>query len=200
MDTSYARATIVAGGTANPVPTEVRTTIYPGGQVSLVHKDYDSWSNSSYTYGNVIAEKVYDWGPGAPGGLLRETDISYVWQSDSRYRTANLLDLPATVVTKDGNGNRLAETDTTYDESQYLTASNITSQHAAPPNAVRGNPTTVSHWLNITNSMISSHTHWYDTGEVYKQIDALGNVTTHSYDPFYLGAYSTQTQDAFGHV
>src|SRR5207244_3210517 len=108
--------------------------------------------------------------------------------------------LPAAVVTKDGNGNRVAETDYTYDEPQYLTASNITTQHGVPPNAVRGNLTTVSHWLNTSNSLISSHTNWYDTGEVYQQIDPLGNTTTHSYDPFYRGAYSTKTQDALGHV
>ena len=91
------------------------------------------------SYGKVLTEKVYDWGVGAPGQLLRETDTSYQWQNDARYLAAHLLDLPASVVIKDGNGSRLAETDYTYDEPQYLTASNITTQHGAAPNPVRGN-------------------------------------------------------------
>jgi hypothetical protein len=131
-----------------------------------------------------------------PGALLRETDTSYLWQIDGNYLAAHLLDLPASVVIKDGNGNRVAETDYTYDESQYLTAANITTQHGAPPGAVRGNLTTVSRWLNTSNSLISSHTNWYDTGEVNQQIDPLGNTTTHSYNPFYAGAYSTKTCNA----
>ncbi|HEV3315945.1 MAG TPA: RHS repeat-associated core domain-containing protein, partial [Candidatus Angelobacter sp.] len=151
-------------------------------------------------FGNVLSEKVYDWGQGSPGPLLHQADKTYVWQSDARYLAAHLLDLPASVVIKDGSGNRVAETDYVYDESQYLTASNITTQRAAAPNAVRGNLTTVSRWLNPGNSIISSHTKWYDTGEVYQQIDPLGNTTTHSYDPFYVGAYSTKTQDALGYV
>ena len=88
--------------------------------------------------------------------------------------------------------NCLAETDYAYDEPGYLTAANIATQHVAAPWSVRGNQTTVSRWLN-SSSFISSHTNWYDTGEVYQQIDPLGHATTHSYDPFYAGAYSTQT-------
>ncbi len=32
-------------------------------------------------------------------------------------------------------------------KNESQNASNITSQHVVPPNAVRGNPTTLSHWL-----------------------------------------------------
>jgi RHS repeat-associated protein len=202
VDTSFTSQSLgvsagVGSAIGNVVPTSIKTTIYPSGKVSLVTKTYDTGlGTNAPIFGNVVTEKVYDWGQGAPGALLRETDTSYVWQIDGRYLTAHLLDLPASVVTRDGNGNRLAETDYTYDESQYLTASNITTQHVAPPGAVRGNLTTVSRWLNTSNSLISSHTNWNDTGEVYQQIDALGNSTTHSYDPFYVGAYSTKTCNA----
>jgi len=141
----------------------------------------------------VVTEKEYDWGQGAPGSLLKETDTSYQWQVNGSYLTAHLVDLPASVIVKDGNGIRVAETDYTYDESQYLTASGITTQHGAAPNGtVRGNLTTVSRWLNTTNSLISTHSNWYDTGEVYQQTDSLGNTTTHSYDAAYAGAYSTR--------
>jgi RHS repeat-associated protein len=206
LDTVYASAILPSDaqgfdGLSNVVPTSIKTTIFPSGKVNLVTKTYDTGlGTNAPIFGNVVSEKVYDWGQGAPGALLRETDTSYVWQTDARYLTAHLLDLPASVIVKDGSGNRVAETDYTYDESQYLTAANITTQHGAPPNAVRGNLTTVKRWLNPSNSMISSHTNWYDTGEVYQQIDPLGNTTTHSYDAAYVGAYSTKTQDALGHV
>src|SRR5205085_4784825 len=130
-----------------------------------------SLCSSTGSYGKEVSEKEYDWGPGVPGALLRETDTSYIWQINGNYLAAHMLDLPASVVTKDGNGNRMAETDYTYDESQYLTTANITTQHLAPPNPVRGNLTTVGHWLNPGNSFITSHINWYDTGEVYQQID-----------------------------
>jgi RHS repeat-associated protein len=207
VDTGYLTYTVgdLTTGTAVTVlPITVKTTLYPGGKVSLIQKTYDTAltdpTSGNTSYGVVVTEKEFDWGQGAPGALLRETDTSYAWQSDARYLSANLLELPASVVVRDGIGNRVAETDYAYDESQYLTAANITTQHIAPPNAVRGNLTTVSRWLNPSNTMISSHTNWYDTGEVYQQIDPLGNTTTHSYDSAYAGAYSTQTSDALGHV
>ena len=83
-----------------------------------------------------------------------------------------------------------------YDEAGYLTTPTpaIATQHnTTPPMGVRGNQTTVNRWLNTTNSFISSHTNWYDTGEAYQAIDPLGHATTHSYDPAYVGAYATQT-------
>jgi RHS repeat-associated protein len=207
VDTSYASASIatdgsgVGTGLANVVPISIKTTVYPSGKVSLVTKTYDTGLGANAPiFGNVVSEKIYDWGQGAPGPLLRETDTSYVWQSDARYLAAHLVDLPASVVIKDGSGNRVAETDYIYDELQYITASNITTQHGASPSAVRGNLTTVSRWLNPGNTKTSSHTNWYDTGEVYQQIDPLGNTTTHSYDPVYAGAHSTNTQDALGHT
>src|SRR5262249_45542315 len=47
--------------------------------------------------------------------------------------------------------------------------------------------------LNTSTNPVVSHTNWYDTGEVYQSIDPLGRATTHSYDSYYAGAYSTKT-------
>src|SRR5579863_8511594 len=181
------------------LPSSIQTTVYPSGKVKLVQKTYDAAltdaTSGTTSYGKVLTEKEYDWGQGSPGALLRETDTSYEWQVNSAYLTANLLDLPASVIIKDGSGNKLAETDYTYDESQSLSTSNISTQHGAPPNSVRGNLTTVSKWLNTGGSVVT-HTNWYDSGEVFQQLDALQHATTHSYDPAYVGAYSTRTCNA----
>jgi RHS repeat-associated protein len=194
VDTTY----LPAGFSA--VPISIKTTLFPSNKVNLVSKQYDSGPGPNQPiFGNVITEIEYDWGQGAPGALLRETDTTYQWQVDNRYVAARLLDLPASVIIKNGSGNRMAETDYTYDEAAYLTGYEATvgalptGTHIAAPNAVRGNPTSVSKWLNTTNSSIVSHSNWYDTGELHQAIDPLGHTTTHSYDSSYAGAYSTQT-------
>jgi YD repeat-containing protein len=202
VDTSYASALFGAdafgggSGLGNVFATDVVTTVYPSGKVKKVHRDPDSGLGAGLPiFGNVKKELEYDWGQGAPGALLRETDTTYKWEVDSAYLTAHQLDLPSAVIVKDGGGNRVAETDYSYDEPGYLTTPDpvVSTQHGAPPYGVRGNQTTVSRWLSTTNSFVASHTNWYDTGEVYKTIDPLGHTTTHSYDPFYKGAYGTQT-------
>ncbi|HLJ26988.1 MAG TPA: hypothetical protein VKY85_09800, partial [Candidatus Angelobacter sp.] len=200
VDTVYSSSVLndnSGSDVGNVVPVSIKTTVYPSGKVKLVTKSYDAGLGANAPiFGNVVTEKEYDWGQGAAGALLRETDTTYQWQVNSAYLTAHLLDLPSAVIVKDGNGNRVAETDYTYDESAYLTPSNVTTQHGAAPNAVRGNLTTVSKWLNTSSSPVVSHSNWYDTGEVYQAIDPLGNTTTHSYDPAYVGGYSTRTCNA----
>ena len=214
VDTTY-----LASNVGYVVPANIQTTLLPSNKVSLVTKSYDSGLGTGFPiFGNVVSEKEYDWGQGTPGALLRETDTTYQWQVDSRYLTARLLDLPSSVViisldpnanvkascpAWDSNGNAvtkacMAETDYTYDEAAYITGYEATvgalptGTHIAAPNPVRGLQTTVGRWLNTTNSFVASHTNWYDTGELHQTIDPLGNTTTHSYDPFYAGAYSTQ--------
>ncbi|HLJ26020.1 MAG TPA: RHS repeat-associated core domain-containing protein [Candidatus Angelobacter sp.] len=207
VQTAYSGAITTAsgispGGVMNVFPTSITTTL-ANGLVSTVQKDYDfnpPGNQGGVSFGTVLAEREFDYGNGSPGPKLRETDTTYQWQSSGGYLSANLLDLPASAVVKDGSGNRVAETDYTYDESSYLTAYTGTlpqGTHVAAPNgSVRGNLTTVSKWLNTSSNPVVSHTNWYDTGEVYQQIDPLGNTTTHSYDPAYAGAYSTKTCNA----
>jgi RHS repeat-associated protein len=213
VDTGYSPNTIVTEqGIGNVVATSIKTTLNPSGKVNLVTKQYDAgFGSSSPIFGNVIKEQEFDWGLGAPGALLRETDTVYQWQKDSNFLNAHLVDLPASTVvisplgaanvkancpiTATTNANCAAETDYSYDEPTYLATPSpaVTIQHVSPPNNVRGNQTTVSRWLNTTNGFIPSHVSWYDTGEPFQKIDPLGHITTLSYDPAYVGGYVTQT-------
>jgi RHS repeat-associated protein len=197
------------------VPSDVTTTLFPSQKVSLEHTDYDP---SSPTLGLVTSKKIYDRGQGVPGSLLREDDIVYQWQKDSRYLTANLIDLLASSVvvspvvasnTKpscpvDGIGTVKAcmeETDYTYDEAAYLTNYESTvgalpaGSHDAAPSPVRGNPTTITKYLSTGGSVLS-HSNWYDTGMIYRETDPLGHFTTHSYDLAYKGILPTKTCNA----
>ena len=181
------------------LPTTIVTTDNVSGQVTQTLKTFVPQIGTNSPSGLLTVQKDYDWGPGAPGALLREVDTSYLFQSNSSYLTANILNLPTSIITKDGSGNRLAETDYTYDETAYLTSSGITTQHgAAPSSAVRGNPTTVSHWLNTTGSSVVSHTNWYDTGVIYQSLDPLSHPTTFAYSGTFLGAYPTTITNALG--
>ena len=205
VDTTYAPYTLLTENNlvGNVVPTSIKTTLNPSGKVNQVAKQYDAgFGAGSSIFGNVVKEFEYDWGTGSPGAVLRETDTTYQWQIDSRYLTAHLIDLPASVVIKDGSGCALAETDYSYDEALYFTTTTIGIQHVAAPNPspVRGNQTTVTRWLAATSSCnpkggtaVSSHANWYDTGEPYQKIDPLGHTSTLSYDPAYAAAYVTQT-------
>ncbi len=182
------------------LPTTIVTTDNVSGQVTQTLKTFAPQIGANMISGLPTVQKDYDWGPGTPGALLREVDTSYLFQSNSSYLTANILNLPTSVITKDGSGNRLAETDYTYDETAYLTSSGITTQHGvAPSSPVRGNPTTVSRWLN-TGSPVVSHNNWYDTGEIYQSIDPLSYPTTFAYSGTFLGAYPTTITNALGQV
>ncbi len=197
----------------NVVPDTITTTL-PSGKVSQITRQYDTGIPSTVqnpsgvtTFANVTLETATDWGQGSPGPVIKQTATTYQWQADStgQYLNAGLLDLPASVIVSNGAGCALSETDYTYDEAAYLThytGTLPTGTFGAAPSPVRGNPTSVTRWLAPSGSCSSnlksgaavvSHTNWYDTGEVYQQIDPLNNATTHSYDQAYAGAYSTQT-------
>src|SRR5260370_33367852 len=103
-----------AGGSpvvGNVFATDILTTVYPSGRVKKVHKDPDPGLGAGLPiFGNPIRELDYDWGEGAPGPLLKETDTTYQWQVNSAYLTARMGDLPASVIIKDGSGNHVAKT------------------------------------------------------------------------------------------
>jgi RHS repeat-associated protein len=170
-------------------------------------------TNYAGSYGNVVAEREYDWGQGTPGPLLRQTLTNYLWQSNSNYLTYNFLDLVSSSTVQDGSGNQVAQTTYGYDEYSLNSSGVATQFNSTPGNGnVRGNQTSVHHWLNgsttatptcaitVNNGYLASYTQYNDTGTVYKSVDTCGSsisdathTTTHTYDLAYAGAYSTRT-------
>jgi hypothetical protein len=94
----------------NVFPIRV-TTIWPNGQTTKVERDYDSNLAStygSYSYGNTVNVREYDYAINAPGPLLRTTANSYLAFSNSSYLAANLLNLLSSTVVKNGSGTQVA--------------------------------------------------------------------------------------------
>src|SRR5579864_2369965 len=84
--------TTLAGG----IVTRTKYTYDAGGQFSLILPN-GSPASFGFLYGSRTATQEFDYGQGAPGALLRETDTNYAWQAQGAYLDANLLALPASV-------------------------------------------------------------------------------------------------------
>jgi RHS repeat-associated protein len=148
------------------------------------------------SYGLLETKKDYDYGNGAPGSLLRTTTTTYEALSNSNYLTNNMLALPASVaITGSGPGST-----TTYAFDQTTpVSSGITTMHSSSPpgGTYRGNPTTVSRYLNTTGTYLNTTSTFFDTGMVHVVTDPKTNPTaTYLYSPTYVGAYVTSVTNA----
>jgi len=167
-----------------------------------------STSKTTYTYGagDQITEKdEYDYGAGMPGPLLRKIVYNYQGFNNTAVfpNLASIFNRPCQVITYDGSGNRMAETDSFYDNGATttpcgtagtpsvsnaggtsLTAHDETnySPTAAGP---RGNQTQVSRWLSTGGSVSSTYS-YDETGQVTSMTDPNGQTTQYSYADNYL--------------
>lgn len=200
----------------NPLLLASTTTKWANGQVSQVQYTYDSGFTfvdnngdadpygAQYTssYGLVLSETHTDYGSGAPGPTLSVTNKNYKALTTSSYATANILDLPISVVVTDGStpAKVCAETDYGYDESA-ADSSGVTEQHTSAPNSVRGNLTSIKRQLftgpcstsTPSETPLTTTNHIYDTGMIHTSTDPNQNTTTYGYSGSFYGAYVTQT-------
>jgi RHS repeat-associated protein len=202
-------------GWINLFPSLVKTTIPTSGSNTVVtqtQSTYDSghtyfWLNFKNSvnntptpplvYGSKVRQDDYDFGSNAPGALLRSTLTNYLWQSNSAYLTNNLLTPISSQQILDGGGTQRGLTSFGYDASTPA-SSGISTQHdSSPPNGnVRGNQTTVGHWLNTTGAPLTTTATFFDTGKVQTTTDPLLNKTTFAYSSTYAGAYLTSVTNA----
>jgi RHS repeat-associated protein len=147
------------------------------------------------SYGLVETKKDYDYKNGVPTSVLRTTTTSYEALTSSNYLTNNMLALPASVaVTGSGPG---STTTYSYDQTTPV-SSGITTMHSSTPPAgtYRGNPTTLSRYLNTTGTYLSTTSTFFDTGMADVVKDPNTNPTTFAYSPTYVGAYVTSVTNA----
>ncbi|MGH9533334.1 MAG: RHS repeat-associated core domain-containing protein [Terriglobales bacterium] len=174
-------------------------TIWPTGEVA--EKDY------AYSGTDLLTEEDdYDYGSGGRGGLLRKRLLTYT-------SCGNDVDMPATEITEDGSGNRVAETDYAYDQATPGGPSGVVGKDYTSGNC--GLLTTESGWDSTTGSALSTTFTYDNTGRLLTETSpldaALGKTTeTISYADEYASgsgtppgptdAYPTTITDALGHT
>lgn len=105
------------------------------------------------------------------GPLKRQT--STVYHNYSSTGVTMLFD-PDSTTTYDGAGNQIAKTTYTYDVNA-VTPSGATTGLVSPPGG-RGNMSSISRWLNTSNSYLTTSYAYYDTGQLYTVTDGCGNT------------------------
>jgi RHS repeat-associated protein len=214
------------------------TTTWANGETSKVTDTYDAGftyndtnegdiqygpDTSNSIYGFVTSESKTDYGTGGnPGAVLSTTSTAYEYTSDSRYLTANILNLPSSVIITNGSGNKCSETDYAYDGAGGLgglvTYPGTLTQHTAAPFSVLGNLTSMALQYSVTpcksgatwTPLQATQFFVYNTGMRASVTDPLNNITTYSYVPppppapqcaatTYYGAYVVQTAYPMSH-
>lgn len=130
------------------------------------------------------------------GQLFRSTTTAYL-TSDNNYRSRNILGLPTSNTISDSTG-VVAQSTITYDESSYpLIGVGPVAGWNDPQSTYRGNPTTISKWLNYpTPTWFQTHTQYDQFGNVRKVWDGMGRQSPSSefdYSSSYFYAYATTT-------
>jgi RHS repeat-associated protein len=105
----------------------------------------------------------------------------------------NILDRVQTVVLEDGAGNRLSQSNYTYDGAALTTPTHVIVNNDTSVGTSRGNLTQVSRWAGGTAFLSTNFT--YDTaGQVLSVKDAAGNLTKLDYtDNYFNDAGASQT-------
>lgn len=185
---------------SDSLPIRVTTTLNDTNQVTKVEYDYDSYVATAYGgpateyYDNVIEQREYAYGTGAPGALVRKTD--YTWLKTNAVNGADytstaihIFDRKATEKVYDGAGNLIAQSQFEYD--RYDTSANHATLQASgavqhdsafgTSYTTRGNVTAAQHWRNTDGVWLSTYSQFDDAGNPLKAIDFGGHATTFSF-------------------
>jgi RHS repeat-associated protein len=163
-------------------------------QVSRSHRVYSSlWPSSAsspacghsgqYCLAALTDVYRYDYGSGAPGAVLKQTHIDYAsFQNTPIFPSEpSILNRPSDVITDDGSGNKMAETDFAYDQTAVsaISATGHDNVNYSSSSAVaRGNATTKTVKCLQSGCSNTVITFAYDeTGQVTSTVDPCGNAT-----------------------
>jgi len=129
---------------------------------------------------NVTSHVVYDYSAGSslPSVVLQTTNTTYPNVRAQGGVVSYESSSPAEVTVLDSGGNTISDTKYAYNETS-LVATSGTPQHQL----IFANPmnlTTVQKWVSGSN-WLTSHTSYYDTGNVATTTDVNNAVTTYSY-------------------
>ncbi len=246
-DTSGALLQTTSKGYTDPSLPPTETIAWPNGLTSKTVRNYSSlwyslwnpvWSNFSQVlnYGMTSAPitsspcyrfvpclavlsstQSYDYGSGAPGSILAETDFNYATFGASPLfpnfpqtyppalnTVADIVERPSQVITKDGGGTRVAETDYSYDiysgnPISPATASQHDDTNYSASAALRGNATSSTVLCLLANGQSCSTPSLttiftYDVaGQTVAKTDPRTNLTQYKYSDNYDSPPGTNT-------
>ena len=148
---------------------------YNGSEQEIERDDYD------YGTGTVPPPTLIGPPPTPMGALLRKVVTAYAPLG------GHVVDKPSSVITDNGAGTRLAETDYAYDQTTPTATTGVV--HLTTGQNI-GNVTTKTDWLNTGTSPVTTYA--YDnTGQILKKTDPVttpcpsGCITTYSYTDSY---------------
>jgi len=163
----------VSNCTTTPVSSPITQTDvtlqYPnGGKQSKTETKYNA---------SGLVTDIYQYAYGAsPGSLLQHTAITYA------SLTNLIVDHPSTVQVYDGSAPANLTSQTSYAYDEYAVQAPIgtpTPSHGSVTGS-RGNATSVTNYTTSSGGL-TSHFHYYDTGNVYQSYDVNGALTTYNY-------------------
>lgn len=180
---------------ANSTPSS-RTIILENNQQSKTETVYDD-------YGNLTEIRDYDWGSGAPGSVIRTTQMTYL--STAPYINKNIRNRLTQETVREGGptGTIKAQKSISYDTTT-ITATSGVVQHDytnfPASMTTRGNPTETKHWRNTDAAWLTT-TQWYDDlGNLLQTQDPMAHNTFFSYTDNWENSFcapGTGTTQAF---
>ncbi|HEX8163947.1 MAG TPA: RHS repeat-associated core domain-containing protein [Pyrinomonadaceae bacterium] len=197
----------------NPRPAKVVDILLDTGGNALAAtttSDYDADLNQTvvrrYDYASVAQATAQSGASSAmPLGTLVRTDETVYLVNDPSvaqgtrdgYRARNLIALPTVsrLHQGDATGPVVSETRVRYDETG-LQAYGGAQGWGDPGAGARGNATTVSRWLDTSNTWLETRAEYDQFGNAWKSTDARGKVSQVEYSASYQYAYPTRTISA----
>jgi hypothetical protein len=173
--------------------------------LTTILTDTSQQSRATFTYGsfnNVIEKDETDWGPSAPGAVLRKTTSTYLNDSNHSYEsdTVHILDRVVIQSVCDAGSTFCAQTTASYDTGTLSGTTNISGHdytNFPSANTLRGNPTQIARLLNTSGGNVVSTSTYNDVGNVLQFTDPNLNITSFSYTDNYANGSPAQPTSAF---
>lgn len=211
------------------MPKSTTVTWAATGQVAETDTSWDSIPNSGFysgsdnpandvSRGDVLTRVDYDYGSGAHGALLRNTQYTYLYQENSAYVAPNIVDrvnqqsiynsLTASSATL------VAQTTTAYDafnqtsingQGALVSAAGTTNHdytNFGTAATLRGLPTSVTKAVGSGSAAITTYTDYNDLGSPTIATDGNRNSTTYSYgaENAFLSSVTQPTTNGIKHI
>lgn len=166
--------------TAYWLPLRLTTSLLTSAGSYITKKQEYTWQqNPGY---NLTQVKEWDFYTGTPPtNPYRTTTITY--NSNSSYAARNLISLPSSIVVTNSGGT-VSQTNYGYDATAIGGTSGVVEHdytHYPSTYTIRGNQTSISRWVNTTNSYVMTTNYYDDLGNLIQTSDPKGNSTSYSY-------------------